>query len=555
MKTRRSFSTLHNAILVLTVVTGTAMGSFAQNPPGKRTVPAPTPTPTPVTKPAPAATPTPSPTPTPAPVQTIADLRTRITNRLARPELRRGQIGIKIATLNSEKLVFEENAEKYFMPASNMKNFTVAAGIEKLGPDYRYVTSVFAPAAPDAAGTVKGDLRIYGRGDVSISTSFSEGNYFKGLDDLAAKIAAAGVKRVEGDLVGDDTYFRGGAIPGSWEWDDLQWYYGAEVSALPINDNAVDLTVRPGPAGYGCSVDLSPLNPVFRVVNRCMTTPAGTMRTLKIEKLLGQNVLEITGNLPVGNSGFKGYVTVTRPAELFVSLLRSRLEQKGITITGRTRVIDGSAAACAGCPPPVEIAKLESAPFSLISAKTMKPSQNMYTETILRTLGEEIGRKRTMVTSGNGASPAVEKSSHDLGVAVVENFLTQIGIPDDAVIQHDGSGLSRHDLITPAAVVRLYTYMGRESKYSQAWRDSLTIAGVDGTLRNRLAGTAAAGNVRGKTGTIDQVSALSGYLTTAGGEQLVFSLIVNGVPEGRMRTGVIDDIVLYLVNFNGRIDQ
>src|SRR5688572_16081036 len=174
-------------------------------------------------------------------LRTVEELQSEIRSRLLRPELRRGQVGIKIVSLNTGKVVFEENAEKYFMPASNMKNFTVAAALEKLTPDYRFVTSVYATAMPDASGTVKSDLRIFGRGDVSISTAFSDGNYYKGLDDLADKIAAAGVKRIEGSIVADDSYFRGSAIPGSWEWDDLQWYYGAEVSALPLNDNAVDL--------------------------------------------------------------------------------------------------------------------------------------------------------------------------------------------------------------------------------------------------------------------------------------------------------------------------
>lgn len=168
----------------------------------------------------------------------------------------------------------------------------------------------------------------------------------------------------------------------------------------------------------------------------------------------------------------------------------------------------------------------------------------MYTETILWTLGEQIGRK-------NGGSG----DSSQLGLGVVKSFLKEIGIPADGILQYDGSGLSRHDLITPSAVVTLYTYMARQSKYAQAWRDSLSIGGVDGTLRNRFKGTAAAGNIRGKTGTIDQVSALSGYMTTAGGEQIIVSIVVNGVAEPRTRTSLIDDIVLSLANFNGKLDE
>jgi len=544
------------AVVALTLLIAPAY--FAQRP---------TPSPTPTPSPRPAATVTATPVPTPA-LRTLEDLQAEIRTRLQRPELRRGQVGIKIVSLNTGKVVFEENAEKYFMPASNMKNFTVAAALEKLTPDFRFVTSVYAPAMPDTNGTVKGDLRIFGRGDVSISTAFSEGNYYKGLDDLADKIAAAGVKRVEGSIVADDSYFRGNAVPGSWEWDDLQWYYGAEVSALPLNDNAVDLSVTPGPVGYSCSVKLIPNNPVYRVKNQCITTAAGTPRTLKIEKLLGQNVLEITGTLPVGNNGFNGSVTITRPAELFAALLKQRLESKGIVVTGQHAVRTSTTV-----PPAeqVEIAKLESAPLALIAAKTMKPSQNMYTETLLWTLGEEARKRISTPTVGTAAIAVIpsgsisaeaaraqaitpQQTSAEIGIAEVKSFLTGIGVPPDGIIQYDGSGLSRHNLITPAAVVQLYTYMAKQSKYAQAWRDSLTIAGVDGTLRNRFRGTAAEGNIRGKTGTIDQVSALSGYMTTAAGEPLVVSFVVNGVPTGRDRTSMMDDIVVALAKFNGKID-
>lgn len=486
-------------------------------------------------------------TPASAPVApTLSDLQTRIQQRLADPAVRRGNVGVKVVSLNSGKVIFEQNAEKYFMPASNMKNFTVATAIEKLTPDYRFVTGVFASAKPDAAGAIKGDLVIRGSGDVSISYSFDNEDRFKGIDRLVDAIVHSGVKRIDGGIIGDDTYFKGSAIPGGWEWDDLQWYYGAEVSALPINDNAIALSVVPGPVGYQCSVRIAPFNLVVRVQNRCMTTAAGTPRTLKVERKLGENLIEISGNLPVDNGGFSNNVTISRPAEMFASMLKQRLTEKGVVVSGQGGAI--AEGALPATTPLVEIAKIESPPLALIAAKTMKPSQNMYTETLLWTLGEEE-RKRALI------APGIQPSSADLGVTVVKNFLTGIGIAPDAVVQYDGSGLSRHNLITPSAVVQLYTYMGTKSKYSQAWRDSLTIAGVDGTLRNRFKGTRGEANVRGKTGTIDQVSALSGYGTTAGGEQLVFSMLVNGVTENTTRVKLIDEIVLMLANFNGRIDE
>jgi D-alanyl-D-alanine carboxypeptidase/D-alanyl-D-alanine-endopeptidase (penicillin-binding protein 4) len=506
-----------------------------------------TPTPTPKrATPKPSASPTPTATPTPLPVQTLAQLQSKIRQRMFAPDVRRGRVGIKIVSLNSGKVIFESDSEKYFMPASNMKSFTVATGFEKLGADFRFVTSVYANALPDADGVVKGDLRIFGRGDVSISTAFfgttatDPETYYKGVDRLADKIAAAGVKRIEGSIVGDESYFKGFHIPDTWEWDDLQWYYGAEISALPINDNAVDIVVMPSTVGGTCIVTISPPNNLFQIANTCTTTAAGTSRTLSIHKRLDRNVLEISGTLPAGTDGYRNSITISRPAELFVALLKQRLEKRGVVVTGGSRVMPKNIAAPTG---QIEIAKLESPPFREIAAKTMKPSQNMFTETILWTLGEQVGR-----TNGNTAN------SSQLGINVMRRFLTSIGVPADGIVPYDGSGLSRHNLITPSANVTLYTYMAKQSRNAQAWRDSLTIGGVDGTLRNRFVGTAAQNNIRGKTGTIDQVSALSGYVKTAAGEELVVSFIVNGVPETRQRTSLMDDIVVYLANFNGKID-
>lgn len=503
-----------------------------------------------VVVPTPTVSPTPVPTPTTTPVptaQTLAGLQTKIRLSLSRYELRRGNIGLKIVSLDTGKVVYEEMAEKYFMPASNMKSFTVAAAMEKLSPNFRFVTSVFANSAMDASGTIKGDLTVYGRGDVSFSTAFYEKDYYKGLDALADKIVQSGVKRVEGNLVGDESYFSGNAIPVTWEWDDLQWYWGAEISALPLNDNALDLSVKPGSVGASCVVQLLPFNSIVRIVNRCVTTAAGVKRDLTVKKDLDQNVLEITGTMPAGDKGFSGELTVSHPAELFVALLKQRLEQKGVVITGQTRVVsakDKAILAVASSVPPVEIAKLESPPFSVIAAKTMKPSQNLYTETILWTLGEQLGDK---------TNP--KQTSAERGIAVVQQFLQQqVGLAPDSIIQWDGSGLSRHNLVTPAALVQVYTYMAKQSRYSVDWLNSLTIGGIDGTLKDRFRGTKTVGNVRGKTGTIDQVSALSGYVTTEGGEKLVFSILVNGVNDNRLRVATIDEIIGHLANFNGKVN-
>src|SRR5215204_1688602 len=199
-------------------------------------------------------------------------------------------VGIKVVSLDTGKVLFEENATKLLRPASNMKIYTVAAALDRLSPDYRFSTSVYANTRPDASGVVHGDLIIYGRGDPTIAARFNNGDYFKAIDDLAARIVAAGVKRVEGDLVGDESYFVGPKYGAGWEWEDLTWYYGAEVTPLTVNDNALDLFVKPGLAvGQPALITTGPPDPLLTVVNKVVTSAKGQRRELVIYRGLGEN--------------------------------------------------------------------------------------------------------------------------------------------------------------------------------------------------------------------------------------------------------------------------
>ena len=218
-----------------------------------------------------------------------------------------------------------------------------------------------------------------------------------------------------------------------------------------------------------CVVKVLPPTSLISVTNRCMTISETQTRTLKVFKPLGRNILEISGTMPLGDKSFTGYVAFTHPAEMFMDLLRQRLLFKNIVLTGKVRFQSDNIL------PQVPIATLESPPFNVIAAQTMKPSQNMFTETILWTLGEQFGRQ---------SSPTADSST--LGIIAVKEWMKQIGIPTDAVIQYDGSGMSRHDLVTPSAVVTLYSYMAKQSKYKQVWLDSLTVGGVDGTLKRTI---------------------------------------------------------------------
>src|SRR3989442_10344213 len=302
MFSKHRLSNLVSLSLVLALSCAASFSIVAyQNPQRERKVtPSPSPTPAPV--PSPSSSPVVAPTPTPTTAarianttKTLAELQTRIAEILQKPELAQAMVGIKVASLDNGRVLFESNANKLLRPASNMKLYAVAAAIDRLSPDYHFVTSIYARARPDAAGTIRGDLTIYGRGDPSIAARFNNGNYFKAIDDLAARIIAAGVKSVEGDLVGDETYFTGPQYGSGWEWDDLQWWYGAEVSALTVNDNALDLSIKPGmQVGVPAVVTTGPPDPLLTIINKVKTAPKGTKRELAAYRGLASDEVEIS---------------------------------------------------------------------------------------------------------------------------------------------------------------------------------------------------------------------------------------------------------------------
>lgn len=474
--------------------------------------------------------------------RTLDDLTARLRALVNQPLLAAAQVSVDVASLDTGRTLFEANAGKLLMPASNMKIFTVAAALDRLSPDYRFRTSVYALAQPDQAGTVGGDLIVYGRGDPTIAARFNDGDYQRALDDLADRIVAAGVRNIGGDLVGDESYFRGSPLGRGWEWEDLQWHYGAEVTALALNDNAVDLTVGPGPKeGAPCVVAIGPRTPYVTVVNRTTTAPRGARRDLTVFRPLDRNVIEVSGSVGLGDQVFRvGSIAVVRPGQLFVEMLRDALTHRGVVIRGRARITDGvSGVTMPATARMVELASRESPPLGVIAAQTLKPSQNLYTELILRALGKAAAASDSQPTA-------------DAGIAAVQSFLRAAGIDQGSVMMADGSGLSRRDLITAAAAVRLLAYMSRH-RYAAAFRDALPTAGVDGTLRNRFRGTPAAENLRAKTGTLDEVASLSGYVTSAAGERLVLSIIVNNYPDGFDPQGeLIDPVAVLVASFAGR---
>jgi serine-type D-Ala-D-Ala carboxypeptidase/endopeptidase (penicillin-binding protein 4) len=508
----------------------------------------------PAPQPSPVASPSPvSPAPKVASAATLPELQTKISEILAKPELASAMVGVKVVSLDNGRVLFEENAHKLLRPASNMKLYTVAAALDRLSPDYRFVTSVFSSAPPDKSGVLRGNLTIYGRGDPTIAARFNNGDYLKAINDLAAKIAAAGVKRVEGDLVGDESFFIGPKYGSGWTWEDLTWYYGAEITPLTINDNALDLFVKPGPGvSHPAVITTGPPDPLLTIVNKVTTSAKGVRREISIHRGLAENTITITGSIPVDDPGYRGGIGISHPALLFIYLLRSSLAEKGVVITGKSRTTGEVAqpplvevSPNTGSPlPKNEIARLESPPFSVIAAQTLKPSQNLYTELILRTLGT--------MTAASATMPMLSRTSENLGVEAVKSFLKTTGIRPESLVLDDGSGLSRSDMVTAESTVQLLTFMSKH-RHATVFRDALPIAGVDGTLRNRMKGTAAENNVRAKTGSLSSAASLGGYVTTAAGEKLAFTIMVNNYSrEVDARSACIEPIAVLLASFSGK---
>jgi serine-type D-Ala-D-Ala carboxypeptidase/endopeptidase (penicillin-binding protein 4) len=543
---RGAFITVLSVSALAVALTAPLNGTWAQQQRDRRVAADPTPTATA----SPATTPEISRSIKTAPnaPRTLTELQSRIEQIAHQPALEPGFFAVKIVSLDTGRVIYEQDAHKFVRPASNMKLYTVAAAFDRLTPDYHFITSVYAKEKPED-GKVKGDLVIYGRGDPSIAARFNNGDYFKGINDLADRVVAAGVKRIKGDLVGDESYFNGAPLGSGWEWDDLTWSYGAQVSALNINDNAIDLTVKPGDR-VGAPVIITtgpPATTFMTIANRATTSARGSKNELQLYRGVGENTLEVTGSIPLGDAGFIGGVAIPDPALAFVTMLRDALIKRGVKIEGRVRTVSGRAGEFQRLlpnetpepKPTLEIASLQSPPFSLIAAHTLKPSQNQYTEVILRTLGKMSGAD-------------ANKSNEDAGLEAVRKFLHEAGVGDSDLVLSDGSGLSRNDMITANATVQLLTYMSKH-KYFAQFRDALPIAGVDGTLRTRMKGTPAEGNLRAKTGSLSSVASLSGYVTTAAGERLVFSMMLNNYPDASaLRRESIDAIAILLASFSGK---
>jgi len=479
------------------------------------------------------------------PLKTVAELQQQLSAHLTQHKFDAALWGVKVVLLDSGKVIFEENPQKLFSPASNSKLYTVALALDRLGADYRIKTSLYAAAKP-SAGVLQGDLVVFGRGDPTINARLHNNEIFAALEPLVAALTNAGVQRITGDLIGDDSYFRGPPYGSGWAWDDTESYYGAEISALTINDNSLQVSVKPGSkVGETCALTISPPTSYISFSNRTETATNGVRRTISFYRPLEQNAIYASGRMPLEIPIFMDDVTVHNPAGLFISFFKEALMRHGIKVEGKLRTVNWLERQV----DPIRIEKLvemgsvESPPLRDIAREIMKPSQNLYTDLLLAHVGEQH----------RIAQSAPNETSEELGIRELNKFLAETGVKKGDVFFEEGSGLSRNNLTTPNATVALLQYMSRH-KCADVYSNSLPIAGVDGTLRGRMKGTAAAGNVRAKTGTLRWANSLSGYVTTAAGERLLFSIMLNRDPEpSRVARADVDAIAVMLAEFNGRV--
>ena len=495
---------------------------------------------------------------------TLTELQAQLTAHVESPRFSGALWGVKVVSLASGKTIFEHHADRLMSPASNSKLYPGALALDRLGADYQIITPILATTKPDADGTIHGDLVISGRGDPSWNAKHAGTNFWNLFSPFVSELKKADVRRVTGDLIGDTTFFRSPPTGGSWTVEDLENSEGAEISALTLADNMTLLRVTPAASvGEKCTLEIVDSLTGLQLDNQTITATNGAARHIEARRFRGESVVHVFGTLPVGGEVEPVDLPVPRPAEWFAAALKSALQENGIVVDGAARVVSWPSPPAIGTPSTgsarsgnpqqraepvlgVPIGKVVSPPLRELVRDFMKPSQNLETDLIFEHTGETLREEN---------SPTW-KTSEDCAVAALQTFLATNGVGTNDVHFDEGSGLSRNNLTTANATVALLQFMAKPPA-AQAWENSLPIAGVDGTIRRRMKNTPAENNVHAKTGTLRWVNALSGYVTTAAGEKLVFSLMLNRYdpPLNRKRTDELDDIAVMLARFTGRTDE
>ncbi len=491
-------------------------------------------------------------------VATVAELRAKLSAFLSAPRFAHAHIGVQAVSLDTGLVLYETNALKLLKPASNNKLYTGALALDRLGPDFKITTSLYATAPVRLDGTIEGDLIVYGRGDPSFSARFNGGDYATVLTPVADAISAAGIKRIKGSLLGDESFFTGEPYGAGWVWDDFQYYYGAAVSALTVQDNVVDLLFQPATRrGAPCEFICQPTVHTLQFHNLTRSLAAGERGTITIERPVGSSEVVLSGGLALDAQVQPGAVAVHQPGPFFLALLKDTLERRGVKLN-QSSVLPALNGARVVRPARSRqefshwtlIAEIPGHPISEQVEKMMKPSQNLIAQLLLL----QVGKARELRLASTNGIIRPGTTTEDLGIAEMRDFLRAAGINPNEVLVEEGSGLSRGALLTPHATIQLLRHMDTH-RHAGHFKKSLPIAGVDGSLRNRMKGTLAEKNVIAKTGSLRYVNSLSGYATTVAGERIVFSMMINNFSNpdpARPATRDLDEMAETMVGLKAR---
>jgi D-alanyl-D-alanine carboxypeptidase/D-alanyl-D-alanine-endopeptidase (penicillin-binding protein 4) len=422
----------------------------------------------------------------------------------------RASAGIHVLDLTTGKVLYHHNEQRLFLPASNMKLFTTALALLRLGPDYRFVTRLVREPS--------GDLVLVGSGDPSLSgrvfpyrKDTVAGPPLQAIEELADQAVANGVQRVDGDIIGDDRLYPWAPYPPSWTQDDALREYGAPVSALTVADNTFTLSIHAGVRpGDRTSLTLEPALEYYAIDNRIATVAAGGGPKLRISRLPGSRQLLLWGSIPAGHATIRETVPVDDPALYAATALYDALTRRGVQVSGHAAARHRTVADDDVPASEIMVASRTSPPLSDLLQVVNKVSENLHAELILR----EVGR----VTRHTGTREA--------GLEELSALLSETGARASESRADDGSGLSRNALVTPRAVTRLLAHL-YASKYRDLWVSLLPVGGEDGTLSNRLCCAADGRGIRAKTGTLSRAMALSGYADSKTHGPLAFSILVN----------------------------